>query len=411
MNSYPQTNIESLQLTEQIKQIRLNASIREIRFSIIFRIIFTSLIYILYLYLFLFLNQYFYIFVFSIIVITYNIIFYNIFNSKWIHHKGVGYYLSILDIVFVFISLWLGCGFFQKYIYLDSINIILIYVIIQTSLQGNHYQTLFSSILVSIFSFLFFSYYQPKSNSINTPEVIVLNFFDIFSYSFYYLFAGIILSIKNYIRDESLKNVRDLIIKKIVTKAHLKLLSSNGVHLEGNWSIHSEIFHSEMLGADFISIKNNDNGSINVVIGDVTSHGLDVSPIAYACLSIFHAVQTDDPQIILTDMHKLVNKLGKKLSNGFLAIVFRLQPNGRIDYNGTLATPLECQKNDTTIELQTEGFIIGKNNLNNPSAFKNKRIKLNQNNSISIKTDGFYNTSSGDDISSLSIKYLGKISN
>ena len=411
MSSYPQANIESLQLTEQIKQIRLNASIREIRFSIIFRILFSSLVYLLYLYLFLILNQYLYILIFSIIIITYNIIFYNIFKSKELYQKNIGYYLSVIDIIFVYISLWLGCGFFQKYVYLDSVNIILIYVIIQTSLQGSYYQTLFSSVLVSIFSFLFFSYYQPKSNTINTPEIIIFNFFDIFSYSFYFLFAGIILSLKNFIRDESLKNVRDLIIKKIVTKAHLKLLSSNGVHIEGNWSIHSEIFHSEMLGADFISIKNNDNGSINVVIGDVTSHGLDVSPIAYACLSIFHAVQTDDPQTILIDMHKLVNKLGKKLSNGFLAIVFRLQPNGRIDYNGNLATPLECERNGRIIELQTEGFIIGKNNMNNPSAFKNKRIKLNQSNSLSIKTDGFYNTSSGDDISSLSIKYLGKIIN
>jgi hypothetical protein len=342
-------------------------------------------------------------------VLSYNIIFFNIFKSKEIFYNNIGYYLSIIDIFFVFLSLWLGCGFFNKYKYLDSINIILIYVIIQTSLQGNYYQTLFSSFLVSFFSFIFFSYYQPKTNfTYNTPYSILFDFFNVLSYSFYFLFAGIILGIKNYIRDESIKNVRDLIIKKIVTKAHLKLLSSNGEHIEGNWSISSEITHSEMLGADFISIKNNSNGTINVVIGDVTSHGLDVSPIAYACLSIFHAVQTDDPQIILTDMHKLVNKLGKKLSSGFLAIVFRLHPSGRIDYNGTLATPLEVIKSDKVINLNTEGFIIGKNDFNTPNFYKNKRVLLKKNNTLAIKTDGYYNKSFKDDISILGIKYLGK---
>jgi len=408
LNSYPQTNIESQQLTEQIKQIRINASIREIRFSIIFRILFTLIVYLLYVNLFLHLKEYVYLLLFSGVVISYVIIYSNIFLSKELYDKNIGYALSIIDILYVFISLWLGCGFFNKYVYLDSINIILIYVIIQTSLQGSYLQTLFSSLLVSTFSILFFSYFHPKMNTLNNAEVVVFHAFDTLSYAIYFLFAGIILSIKNYIRDESLKNVRDLIIKKIVTKAHLKLLSSNGEHLEGNWSISSEITHSEMLGADFISIRNNSNGTINVVIGDVTSHGLDVSPIAYACLSIFHAVQTDDPQIILTDMHKLVNKLGKKLSNGFLAMVFRLHPNGRIDYNGTLATPLECSRNNTIVELDTDGFIIGKNNINVPNVFKNKRVVLKNSNTLSIKTDGYYNPSSNDDTSFLLIKYLGK---
>lgn len=409
MNSYPQTNIESQPLTEQIKQIRSNASIREIRFSILFRIIFTILIYLLYLFLFLILQEYINLFILSFTVILYITIFYNIFNSENIYSKDIGYFLSIIDVIFVFFSLWTGCNFFNKYGYLDSINIILVYIIIQTSLQGNYTQTLFSSILVSFFSFLFFIYFQPKiSSGFNNANLIIIHQFDIVCYSIYFLFGGIILTIKNYIRDESLKNVRDLIIKKIVTKAHLKLLSSNGEHIEGNWSIESEISHSEMLGADFISIKNNPNGTINVVIGDVTSHGLDVSPIAYACLSVFHAVQTDDPQIILTDMHKLVNKLGKKLSNGFLAMVFRLHPNGRIDYNGTLATPLECNRYQLITELDTDGFIIGKNNANAPNVFKNKRVILKKDNSISIKTDGYYNPLSNDDTSFLLIKYLGK---
>jgi hypothetical protein len=280
------------------------------------------------------------------------------------------------------------------------------YIIIQTSLQGNYLQTIFSTVLVSVSAYLFFIS-NPVINFKN-PTSIVLHHFNSISYFVYLFFGGILLSVKNYIRDESLKNVRDLIIKKIVTKAHLKLLSSNGEHIEGNWSIISEITHSEMLGADFVSIKNNHNGSINVVIGDVTSHGLDVSPIAYACLSIFHAVQTDNPQIILADMHKLVNKLGKKLSNGFLAIVFKLHPDGRIDYNGTLATPLELYVNNTITELKTEGFIIGKNDNNTPNVFDNKYIILKENESLSIKTDGNYNLSSNDDCSSLLIKYLGK---
>ena len=410
MNSYPQTSIESQPLTEQIKEIHKNASLREIRFSVIFRIVFSILIYILYLILGIYivevqiLNLYL-----TFILSIYFCILINIYIYKNIMGNFIGYLMPSIDTLFIFTCLWISSDFHNKFMYLHSINIILMYIIIQTSLQGNYKQTLYSGVLVSIFSYMYFiifdpMYYTRKLNATN----IILTQFDILNYSLYYLFGGIILAIKNYIRDSSIKNVRDLIIKKIVTKAHLKLLSSNGEHIENNWSIKSEIIHSEMLGADFISIKQSPDGVVNVSIGDVTSHGLDVSPIAYACLSIFHGVQTDNPQIILTDMHKLVNKLGKKLSSGFLAMVFRLHPNGRIDYNGTLATPLEINKQGKIISLSTEGFIIGKNEYNAPNVYKNKRIVMKKDDTLSIKTDGYYNLSVKDDISILEIKYLGK---
>jgi hypothetical protein len=88
--------------------------------------------------------------------------------------------------------------------------------------------------------------------------------------------------------------------------------------------------------------------------------------------------------------------------------VFRLHPSGRIDYNGTLATPLEVIKSDKVINLNTEGFIIGKNDFNTPNFYKNKRVLLKKNNTLAIKTDGYYNKSFKDDISILGIKYLGK---
>lgn len=408
MKSYPQTPIESLPLTEQIKEIHKNASIREITFSIKFRIILASFIYSLYLILSIYIQDIQIIIIFlSFMVLAYISILFSIIKNRNILSNEIGYIIPTLDTFAVFICLWIGSSFFNIYTYLDSINIILILIIILTSLQSNYAQTLYSSIIVSLFSLIYFTYCDPKRTikSIN-PVNLILVHFDTISYSIYFLFGGIILSVKNYIRDYSIQNVRDLVIKKIVTKAHLKLLSSNGEHIEGNWSINSEIIHSEMLGADFISIKNNPNGTINVVIGDVTSHGLDVSPIAYACLSIFQGVQTDNPQVILTDMHKLVNKLGRKLSNGFLAVVFKLYPDGQIEYNGTLATPLIVTKSGKTINLLTKGFIVGKTN--SPDTYKNKKIKLKKEDSVCINTDGYYNKTSADDVSMLQIKYLGE---
>lgn len=342
-----------------------------------------------------------------LLLVFYSITLFYLYKIKIKSHMTFwGYILPTFDVVIA--SVFMIDNITNDHVMMSAYIIYAVSIAL-TSLQAHWRYTIYSGILC-ILSFIYIVAYF---NINNIKNGINLNngVYDFILINFYYVVLTSVLSIKNFVRDRSFDEARNIAFEKYVTGAHLALLPTNGVHEFRNWEIRTMINHSEIIGADFIGIKEEENDkSIIVAIGDVISHGMDISPIAYACLSVFHGSYSVSPTNILKDINRVTKKIGKKNGGETLVLVLRLQDNGEIVYNGMIGTDMIFIPGEDSAEtskaLDTNGFILGKNDAD-PSFFKDKHIKLLNKDKIILYTDGLDDHQLSDDFSQVIITYKG----
>jgi hypothetical protein len=373
--SCPKPHIKSLHLSEKVEEIKKTYIRQEILNSLILRflvypiILFISILFLPYVSYYFILTELVYI----IVILS----FYTIFlKFKELKYENLYYIILTLDIIFV-------GRLFQEYALIYFLLPILGY------LNSSHRHTIYTSSLASL-QLLYYSFINENLSNLDV---------------YIFLFFTLVLSFKNYHIKNTIFKVKNLIIEKIITKAHYKLLAKEGFNEVDNW--HLDITHipSELLGADFVAYKKSNKNAkdIMVTIGDVTSHGLDVSPVAYACLSIFHGIYTDDVTLILNDIDRIVKKLGNKLGGTTLCVVLKLKPDGKVIFNGSLNTAISLVKTKEIVDIYHDGHILGKNN--SVLDFKEKELKLKPGESLVLATDGFAENDYSDDMTQLIITY------
>lgn len=337
----------------------------------------------------------------------YCIVLWYLYKIKINHFLNIwGYILPTLDVLMTS-ALFLTNNPEARSYTMVSIYIIYTISIALTSLQAYWKYTIYSGIVSVISHFLISIYFYSCITKSNASIYI----YDTLLIDFYYIILASILSIKNFVRDRSFDEARNLVLERYVTAAHMSLLPEDGSHHFQNWSIKTIVDHRDMIGADFIGIKEGHDGSIVIVLGDVTSHGIDVSPIAHSCLSVFHGTFSTNPTNILKDMNRVAQKIGKKNGGEALAIVMQLLSDGTIIYNGMIGTEVIFVPKDGGASmlrsLQTNGFILGKNETE-PGFFDDKKIKLESGDKIILYTDGLDDDQLSDDFSQVVIKYKGR---
>lgn len=235
-------------------------------------------------------------------------------------------------------------------------------------------------------------------------------------FSIYYLFVGLLLSRKTIEIDAVDEDIKNIWIPKIVGGAYQDVIQADGFFENNHYSIFSVTQMPEkFVGSDFYRVESTGD-ILAVVVGDVTSHGLNVSQGALMALSAFMASDHKDPFKVLHRINKVLFPVKREHGGETLAISMLLKPDGEIIYNGILdkITILRYSKakelKDKGIDLVnedviTEGFILGKeHSIKIP---KNKSMQLNPGDNLVILTDGAANGDIDDDRTSVIITYFG----
>ena len=300
-------------------------------------------------------------------------------------------------------------------IYFDATsNLMFVMIISLSALQSNRIQVIITSATTAISHLIVALIYYPEflKSHAKSDLLTLINGWEFVWFSVYICVIGYMVAQKTREGEAMTLDMRNVWIPKIVGGAYRDLMSSNGVaDIETPYySIFSETTFSEkFVGGDFYRVDiRGDN--IMMVVGDVVSHGMNVSQGAIACLSAFQAMPSTDPKDIITAINSVLLPIKSEHGGETIAIALCLQTDGTIVYNGYAEKfTLMRSRNDIleTEDPEMAGILLGKNSNFTPS--ENKTLKLEIGDSLVILTDGAANNDHEDDKTSVVLTYYGGI--
>lgn len=282
-------------------------------------------------------------------------------------------------------------------------------------MHGNRAQVIFTSIIVAVahFALSVYKYDQAFLRDFGGTLITrVINYQEFFWFSVYYIFIGLLLCRKSIEISSTDEDIKNIWIPKIVGGAYQDVMSIDNFYENDHYSVFSVTQMPEkFVGSDFYRIDSYGD-MVSIVIGDITSHGLNVSQGALMALSAFLATDRKDPGLILHRINNVLFPVKREHGGETLAMAFLLKPDGEVIYNGILdrITILRHSKDkdkQSILEFQktvaTEGFILGKDK--EVKIPNNKNIKLFSGDNLVILTDGAANNDVDDDRTSVIITY------
>lgn len=200
-------------------------------------------------------------------------------------------------------------------------------------------------------------------------------------------------------------DIQNLWIPKIVGGAYKDIVSDESDLIHHDYTIYCVTNRPEkFVGSDFFKFDVHEDNEISLVVGDITSHGLNVSQGALVALTAYNIADKKNPKKVIENIHKALMPIKKEHGGETLALAILLKENGLIIYNGVV-DQLKIFNVDEKKEIQlpTNGTLIGK------SAFfkakENMTYTMNSGDNLIILTDGATNNDREDDKTSIIITY------
>lgn len=328
--------------------------------------------------------------------------------------KIAGYIIPTLEILIINFLIAIANPIQSKYlIYFGAENLLYAIIIALSSLQGNKFHSIYTAAItaVSHFTLSWIAYDNFKKEFANAGVLFIyINYVEFFWFSFYYIIIGAILSKKAVEFDALNYDIEHLWIPKIIGGAYKDIMQPDGNYENEHYSIFSVTQMPEKyVGSDFFRIETMDNGDIAMIVGDITSHGLNVSQGALMALSVFISSESKNPRLVLNRINKVLYHVKKEHGGETLAIALILKPDGTVIYNGILDKifVMRAKQNAAQIALETEGKLLGKNP-DYDDIPENKEIKLDSGDNLVILTDGASNADMSDDRTSVIISYYNE---
>ncbi len=197
-------------------------------------------------------------------------------------------------------------------VYTSSLLIFMNFLILLSVLSGRWWYPIFSSFVVILcISFLQYSQYESFiNNHVGTPIALAMPKAQIPWSLTYYFMTGLVIgyffwNIYN-MQSEYLK----LKTEEVLVKTYSNLMLADGTHELGNYIIkkHS-LLPDSIIGADFCSFIDKER-FLFVCFGDAAGHGVNHSPAAVMCLTIFSSSFSTNPSCIFADMNRAMYKNG-----------------------------------------------------------------------------------------------------
>lgn len=320
-----------------------------------------------------------------------------------------GYLQIALDIILLTFYIGFGSPFGPHLIYVGSLKDVYFIIIAVAACQGDYRYTLFATVgSVLMFAIVSISFYATADiNTLYqlTPAKNILGYDDIIKYLIYLGIAGYVIGHKVHLVNNVESRLRDASIKMIISGTYGDLNKPNGQIDIGNYSIFSDTKPAEgsFVGADFVSYKETDEG-ISVMIGDVISHGINVSQGATVALGVYHGLETGNPSKILKAINRSLCEVDLYHGGEAFVMSFLLRPDGKVVYNGELDR-ITVVRNTGSLEFpNTVGPILGKDkDIIIPS---NRYFKLLPGEGFTVVTDGITNQDPHDDRTMLIVSYI-----
>lgn len=285
----------------------------------------------------------------------------------------------------------------------SSIELIYVSLIIISHYSISGKNMIIITILVSISFFINYmnAFYIAHDTllKINKVAFFIANPLTAITTFFYMVGIGILLSIYSYTSNQFSKEINDIIHSKTLTGAHKSLTADDGVHLFNEWTVFTtiEAAKDNMIGSDFIGLKDYGSDGAIGILGDVISHGLDTSQGAFACLATFHSSKTLNPKIHIDSINRVLNKIDREYGGEAHACCFYLGKEGEITLFGGLEIPIAFVnfEQNKIINIPLVNFILGKKQ--NILLYNKITIKLGPEDILVLKTDGWEHQDKDDD--------------
>jgi len=220
----------------------------------------------------------------------------------------------------------------------------------------------------------------------------------------HYMMIGWVLSRKTKELEALDSDIRNIWIPKVIAGAYQNMIKPDGYITHGHYSILSLTrFPDKYIGADYVRCKAVGDDMI-VLVGDVVSHGLNVTPGASLCMNVLSVLRTRNPRRVIEGINAALLDIDKENGGETLAICLRLRPDGTVVYNGLLDKI--CIVRMATGEeekVECNGRFLGKD----PGYIvpPSHTIKLNPGDNLVVLTDGAANRDRDDDQTSVVISY------
>ena len=211
------------------------------------------------------------------------------------------------EILAVSIALYFGPAG-RDAVFTSPLLIFFSFLILLSAMSGRWWYPLYSSIMVSLsVGMMQLSHYEDfYKNHVNTLVVIALPFSQIPWSMAYYIGIGLILSYFFWNAYNMQSEYLRLRTEDILTKTYNTLMMPDG-DVEVNNFLLRKLSHlpDKLIGADFCSYRVTGE-DILICFGDAAGHGINHSPAAVMTLTIFNACTSNDPQIIMYQINKLL---------------------------------------------------------------------------------------------------------
>lgn len=382
-------------LKQQLAEISFLTSQRIKVFSLLVRIFIAST-----LFLAIGLNIYFGLYslqqglqLFEILVVYTFMIFFFLYKTR--NFKTVENMHNFFDLSYVtmeIVAVYIAILLFPKdraAIYTSSLSSFWFILIVLSVFTGKWYYGFYTGFLVAILNSSFLYWYQDIASVFSAKQIDFYNVvpkFQVIMKSIYYFITGALVSFPFWLFNKQQSLAINIHAENIIARPYYELYMQEDSEQVGEYLITKIITSSDIVGADYVSLKKLNNEEANIVIGDTIGHGLNRSPGAIITMSAFMSTESVDPLEIQNCINRVLNKVSKDSGGKTYCLSLYLRKDGVIEYAGKLEALKLVYNNGTHEDLKQNGEILG---LTEELNYTEKNlVRLQRGDMLIAQTDG-----------------------
>lgn len=323
-------------------------------------------------------------------------------NKKIGLNKFYDFIYLTLEIFAVYFTILTFPNVHDANIYFNSLKGFWFVLVAIGSFSGNWYYSIYTGILVAILNATFYFFYDSIYKELMLKDIDftkIIPPIQVFVLSIYYIMTGAFIALPFYLFKINKTWIINAKIDNIVAKPYNELSLPDGDTLAGNYLITKITTSLDIVGADYVSLRQVKKNSANLVIGDTIGHGLNRSPGAIIAMSAFQSYNGEDVIEIQNSINRVLFKIDKETGGKTYCLSLNLKNTGVIEYSGKVESLRIIRKNKQKslkrIEVETHGEILGISE--KLSHTKKNTMYLNIDDMLIIQTDGVVFNNEHDD--------------
>jgi len=314
-----------------------------------------------------------------------------------------------MEIVAVYIAILLF-PINKASIYTNSLSSFWFTLIVLSVFTGKWYYGFYTGFLVGMFNGSFLFWYQDiqetfKANGMDFNNIVPK--FQVVMKSIYYFITGALVSFPFWLFNKQQSLAININAENIIARPYYELYMQEDNEQIGEYLITKIITSSDIVGADYVSLKKLNDEEANIIIGDTIGHGLNRSPGAIITMSAFMSAEDTDPLNLQRCINRVLNKVSKDSGGKTYCLSLHLQKNGLIEYAGKLESLKLVYKNGTYVDLKQNGEILG---LTEELNYTEKNtVRLQPGDMLIAQTDGVVFGDEEDDKTTVMISRINEV--